>query len=640
MTNNNTAANTAATAPLVGAALLDLVETMRGQGATAQAIAAGYGPAPGRTTPQFTAFYEAQLEARNGAAGCSGWHHRIRSPFALLTLHTVTGEPVPFASLPIQASAGGHTGADDWSAALDWLEEHRHAIAGANHGQETRARLLDRDGCNDFATISPTGRVDLCSCWIVCDRCGAIEWRDSAQEVDGETWCESCTDDHASTCDCCGESFPSNDLERVAGGDSVCSGCIDDGYSWCHHCEEWHPDADMRRLYDSSANLVEDACVDCISYHTERGNWSFDRDGDARNCERWEYDCDDSDDDDDDQPQGPGTMPRHRYHTDPHARLGLDPMDTGHAWGVEMEYKGDPDNWEAVAAACKERAILTDDGTVSGELVTVAMGAGEIRRWLAAVTDALAGSRNDRDTGMHVHTDRRQLQPWQWFRLAHYCKQHSATLAVVGGRTGTNYQCWERLQFDDWAGFAQLWKNGGNENRRYVGLRFTSKTVEFRCNRATKTPARALARFSMVQRLVAIGRLPDSAKPNSEQLKGWLAQCPYIRAETGWNPGPWSLTEALKVQPVAADLPPWMQPNAERQARILQLSIEANRRAIRQLSTAEDAAWERRHRNTEPRTLARLQVVTEERTIQWMRGQTREIMEQQAEQLAQLQPLT
>ena len=637
MTNNATATN--ATAPLVGAALLDLVEAMRGQGATAKAIAAGYGPAPGRTTPQFTAFYEAQLAARNGATGCSGWHHRIRSPFALVVLQdAATGEPVPFASLPIAASHAGHTSAEDWSAALDWIEENRHAIAGANHGHDTQARLIDRDGSQPFATISGTGRVDLCPVWVVCDRCGAIEWSENASTVDGEPWCESCANDHASTCDCCGDTFPTEDLQRVAGGDCVCSGCIESRFSWCHHCEEWHPDTDMRHLYDREANRVEDACVDCISYHTERGEWSHDRDGDARNCERWEYDS--HDDDDDDEPQGPGGMTRHRYHTEPHGRLNVDPLPTGHAWGVELEYLGNPHHWEAIAATCRGQAILTDDGSVAGEFVTRAMGAGEMRRFLPALAGALTGSRNDSRTGLHIHTDRRQLTPWQWYRLAHYCQQHSATLAVVSGRRGNDYQCWERLQFDDWQEFVRLWKNGGNESRRYVGVRFTSKTVEFRCNRATKTPARALARFSMVQRLVAIGKLPDSAKPNSAELQGWLAQCPYIRAETGWAVGPWGMAEALKVQPVAADLPPWMQPNAERQARILQLSIEANRRAIRHLSTAEDAAWEHRHRNTEPRTPAHLQALTQERSLQWMRGQIRENMERQYEQLAQLLPLT
>jgi hypothetical protein len=641
VTNTNTSTtaysyNNPAPAPLVGAELLALVAAMEGHTRTDAAIAAGYGRSDGRI-PNFTGFYGAVLEARGLDA--SGLHFRPwqasnRTPQALVALTDAeTGAPLAFAAYAVPLTPSGVADSDAWGAALDWLDCHSQEITAANGGAPVVATISDRYGSHLFATVT-NHNADLGPLWITCAHCDCIEWRDDAGEVNGEQWCSVCVDEHAATCDCCGGLFEDDDLTRVSGGGDVCDSCLRDEYQHCPECGEYEPAEGFRTVYDWEGDPVRDVCSSCIDYELNRGNWSVDDDGDIRNCDRSDYDP---------QPEPEeetgGEMRRHPYHTEPHGILGASPWTTGKAWGVELEYLGSPTDWEAIKAACRGQAILTNDGTVAGEFVSRAMSAGEMAQFLPALAGALKGARNDRDTGLHFHCDRRALSPWEWHRLAVYCSQHADTLAIPSGRSGTSYQCWQRLQGATWERFAQLWERGGDECNRYNGLRITPKTVEFRCCRATKTPRRAKARFALVRRLVAIGRLPDSAKPNSAELQGWLAQDPSIAAVTGWQPGAWSYPEALKVAPSGADLPPWENPGAQHQARILRLRVEANRRAWVQMSDNGSRLWDQRC-ETPRNTPERLRIVAAERMNSEQVSLIRQQIIKQEAELRALEPLT
>jgi len=239
-------------------------------------------------------------------------------------------------------------------------------------------------------------------------------------------------------------------------------------------------------------------------------------------------------------------MRRYGYHTDANLTIGHNIPNTGHTYGFELEYKGSPDNWQQVATACDQRAILTNDSTVSGELVSVAHTAGPIRRTLAALTAALHGTTNDTATGLHIHIDRRALTPWQWFTLSHYCARHSSTLEAIAGRPSNQWSDLQKLPATNWPDFARNWKNKCWPTR-YAGLNLSKgPTVEMRFCRATKTPARALARFGMVQRLISLGRLAPSQRPQTaEELRGWLAQDQWIRQVTEWEVGEFNYRDAL-----------------------------------------------------------------------------------------------
>jgi hypothetical protein len=585
MTNTAAPAPAPAVAPLVGAALLAHRHAARlANWGTAQiASTAGYVTA-GRVN--FTAFYEACLEAaeaQDNPQGFRPWRERNRRPMALLTL-TVDGEPLPFPSFAMEAGSDNETAADEWNGALAWLREWRQEIAQAAEGfppGAIEATLTDRHGSHRFATInSYTQGVALTNLWIECDHCSDVEWADDAHEVGDETWCDECHGSHSVRCDGCGEYFAAGDLTTVAGGNEICSGCLDD-YQRCPECNELQPSDGFRALYTHGGQHVGHACAECVENNLASGAWCIDEDGDiVRDQERSE--C--------------GGMEFHSYHTEPHTTLKTEPLDTGRAYGVEMEFNGRPSSDTALAKACDGFAILTEDGTVSGELVTVAAGAGEINQWLRRTCEALEGTRNTDGAGMHIHCDRRHLQPWQWFRLAHYCRTHKTTLETVGGRGETHYQGWDRLASRSWAGFAQIWKGRTQASTRYLGLRVTSKTVEFRCCRATKNTTRALARFALIRRLIALGKIPDSLKPRSEyDLKGYLAQDPYIQKVTGWEPGEYNYRQAINSAPELGDLAPWQQAESTEKAALLRIRLEVQRRLLeylqRQELAAEDQRW-------------------------------------------------
>lgn len=246
-----------------------------------------------------------------------------------------------------------------------------------------------------------------------------------------------------------------------------------------------------------------------------------------------------------------GVMTQYCYHTDPNSTLDWQIPDNNHLYGLEMEFLGSPDNPQRLANACEDRAILTEDGTVDGELVSVAMTAGEARAYLRRMVPALAGTTNDSKVGFHIHVSRTALIPSQWFRLAQFCAKHALTLEAIGGRPTNRWHDLRELPATSVHAFLEIWaRNSGIMGDRYAGVNFTKcPTVEFRYNRATKTLSRALARFGAIQRLVALGRLETDKMPDQEQLRSWLAEDPHIRKETGWTPGLWQYPGKVRDQP-------------------------------------------------------------------------------------------
>ena len=396
-----------------------------------------------------------------------------------------------------------------------------------------------------------------------CEHCNAIHETDSGHTVqtrttngwsfNAELWCESCIDDHATECENCNEYYPTAELHHTGDNEQVCPPCIDEHYSTCSDCGDLHRNDDCHTV-----NNEETVCRHCID------NGSGDRyhyhDGEGWSTEPPE----DEDEDDNDEHQGPDGMTRHRYHADANDKLGHTIANTGQTYGAELEYKGNPHDWPAIAAACRNRAILTDDSTVSGELVSAALTAGELRRYLVAVTAALTGTHNDTATGLHVHTDRRALTPWQWYTLSHYAKTHANTLETIAGRPANQWSNLESLPAPDWPTFTRYW-SARSWPSRYSGINFSKgPTVEWRICRATKTPKRALARFGMIQRLTALGRLTPSQRPQtSAELRGWLAQDRYIASVTGWEPGAFNYRAAM-MQPAALGDQPPAAPSAEK----------------------------------------------------------------------------
>lgn len=577
-----TATSTTSTTParLTGFDLIAHHDRNSSGNRTATVLAAGYRHPNGR--PAFTDYYSALLHAQgrsanaqqvaaqlaasheHAAADPAAWHgHTYGAPerFALLIITTTSGEQIG-ATLTAPVSELGYSDGTTYSTAEQLVNSHASHYVSAAQGPDDfplTVTLHDRQGPIQLFAIEPGSEwqrsdgttttdapiiTDAFGDGISrCDRCGQIHDEDDGSTVttqnrrgywEVEQWCGDCAEDHATSCNDCGTVTDNRHIHRTGDNEEVCGDCIDNSYSTCDDCGELHHDEDLRTVDQS-----ETVCRHCIDagdgtryhWHQDAGEWST---------------TPPDDDDDDDEHQGPGTMRRYGYHTDANQTIGHNIPDTGHTYGFELEYKGSPNDWQAVAAACDHRAILTNDSTVSGELVSIAHTAGTIRRTLAALATALAGTHNDTATGLHIHIDRRALTPWQWFTLSHYCARHSSTLEAIAGRHSNQWSDLKKLPATNWTDFARNWRSKCWPTR-YAGFNLSKgPTVEMRFCRATKTPARALARFGMVQRLVSLGRLAPSQRPKSEaELKGWLAQDRWIREVTGWDVGPFNYRAAL-----------------------------------------------------------------------------------------------
>ena len=79
-------------------------------------------------------------------------------------------------------------------------------------------------------------------CVQTCQRCDSIgSINESFFEVDGDTWCEACTDRRAYFCDSCEERNSWGTSYVSDRGEDWCESCIGNT-SWCDDCEEYNAD--------------------------------------------------------------------------------------------------------------------------------------------------------------------------------------------------------------------------------------------------------------------------------------------------------------------------------------------------------------------------------------------------------------
>jgi hypothetical protein len=563
------------------------------------------------------------------------------TPRILAWIATPEGEPIgPALAIPAERESSRNTGNtyDERTLGIvqEWADKHAAEILAAvpfDHAAQGPAAVVMISDAESTETllevwrrqwIGPHGTV---TSWNVsaadtlpvgveiCAHCGALTTDGESETVNGETACSACHDD-AHDCAECGERFTLDEMTETADGDRVCDCCRDQEYSRCSISGEWHPNADMVDIYGGGA--WHSGARHSVISRTEAerlydaGYLWTDDDGDYTAEEP------EPDDDEEHQGDGPAGCRQHGYHTDPHDVLGLDKPNTRHRHGAELEYKGAHPCGYTLSEAMGNAAILTADSTVTGEVVTACLTIGELRKRLATIAAALTGTRSDSTTGLHLHTDRQALTPWQWYNLTRYTQQHADTLSVIAGRDCTTYGSFRHTVAQDWPSFANAWKNSNGP--RYVGWNLTPHTVELRVCRASKTPWRILARLAMLQRLIALGRLPDSAKPNGAELMGWLAQDANIQRQTGWEANRWSFKTASTRAPVPSDLPPWERiTEAERRAAtIAAWQVESSHRAIEAIRRMRWAANDRiRYCTPTPDSVAALIEIGALRTYEW-----------------------
>ena len=80
-------------------------------------------------------------------------------------------------------------------------------------------------------------------CVQICQRCDSVgDVNESFHQVDGDTWCEACTERRAHWCESC-EEYNSWGTSYVSDrGEHWCEGCVNNGAIWCDDCEEYNAD--------------------------------------------------------------------------------------------------------------------------------------------------------------------------------------------------------------------------------------------------------------------------------------------------------------------------------------------------------------------------------------------------------------
>jgi formylmethanofuran dehydrogenase subunit E len=118
---------------------------------------------------------------------------------------------------------------------------------------------------DNFSHSIANGRYVCDDCfdedYFVCDKCDQGYENDERQEVDGESWCESCAED-TFKCDGCGTLFPNDKLAKEVGGNTYCADCVpeedDDEQS---ETAEVQPEAIQVPLFTECGVLSERAGV-------------------------------------------------------------------------------------------------------------------------------------------------------------------------------------------------------------------------------------------------------------------------------------------------------------------------------------------------------------------------------------------
>lgn len=130
-------------------------------------------------------------------------------------------------------------------------------------------KLLECPNCGKLQLVSELIGTDegvMCSSCIdenefsVCAVCGTYT-TDPTETAPGEEVCPDCLSRYYSECDECGEYYPDDELEHVAGIGQVCPSCIENNnYEECHCCGERA--SDLTEV--AGGDLV---CDDCLEYH-------------------------------------------------------------------------------------------------------------------------------------------------------------------------------------------------------------------------------------------------------------------------------------------------------------------------------------------------------------------------------------
>jgi hypothetical protein len=115
-------------------------------------------------------------------------------------------------------------------------------------------------------------------CTQICHRCDSIgSTNDSFYEVDGDAWCEACTERRAYFCESCEERNSYGTSHVSDRGEDWCEACLNDAY-WCDSCDEYNADGcDSCLSDDEGGRIIHDYSYrpDAIFHSTDKNERLF-----------------------------------------------------------------------------------------------------------------------------------------------------------------------------------------------------------------------------------------------------------------------------------------------------------------------------------------------------------------------------
>lgn len=291
----------------------------------------------------------------------------------------------------------------------------------------------------------------------VCDRCN--EHTTETHSVDGDSWCESCRDDHAVRCDDCRDWFDADDNNGMShGSDWYCESCSEI-YSTC------------------------DTCGTLLS----TDNQYSDSNGEGTYCER--HQPSDDEESDNDFIHDYSYNPRPIFHG------------TGIHYGVELEVTCDRDSAEDTIDVLggDSHVYLKNDSSIGGgyEIVTHPHTLDSHRKLWAGFNDyARRMGFKANSNGMHVHIDRAKLSPYRIAIMQRFINRDD-NRAFIGFIAQRSDSSWAKCNPD----LAKMRASGNGQ--RYSALNLNNaKTVEIRIFRGTIRKSEFLKNLEFCDALV------------------------------------------------------------------------------------------------------------------------------------------
>jgi hypothetical protein len=130
---------------------------------------------------------------------------------------------------------------------------------------------------DDVIFTSYSSSIVCTNCAMTCYRCDNIETiNDTFHVVDGDDWCEACTERRAYWCEAC-EEYNSHGTSYVSDRqEHWCEMCLNDAY-WCDSCDEWNSDGCDSCSDEDGMRIIHDYSYrpDAIFHSTDKNERLF-----------------------------------------------------------------------------------------------------------------------------------------------------------------------------------------------------------------------------------------------------------------------------------------------------------------------------------------------------------------------------